>query len=422
MLNDIKTYIKNEDKYILFIYFFLFLMPWNFFKWQMSAFALVLLVWWLFKYKGVILDKLRTILNFKPLILLILYILYTYIAVLWSDSFNDAFAHVNQFNKYYFILIPILFTSLTTENAINGIKIIFVSFGLYSIFSICIYLGLFTIETTGSDSSNPKGIMSYAIISSFMAIGAIGSFIIYTSKIANLQKILFLIISILCFITLLINNSRTAQIAFILSIITLCILYYKNLLFKPKIFLSATLGLFLISSIIFYTLHTNGKLDRYIKAYNETKAAFIDGNYTGSFGVRLYFNKVGIDIFQDNLLFGTGPEDNIKKLNEYMIQDMEKYKFNMIYNSFHSQHIDILTRYGLIGYSIIILSTIYLIVSLRKMKHIYWLSMSFFITTFYVSLANVMLIKKPFNYIYICLFVLFSIIAYNLKKEENNHV
>jgi O-antigen ligase len=421
MINNITTYIKNEDKYTLFIYFFLFVLPWNFFKWQMSAFAIILLIWWVIKYKILILAKLKTISEFKPLWLLIIYILYTYISVLWSDSFHNALEHVNQFSKYYFILIPVLFTSLKTEEAINGIKIIIISFSLYAIFSLCIYLGLFTIDDTGSNSNNPKGIMAYAIVSVYMAIGAISSFLIYkTFNIKNNLKIVFLISSILCFIALFINNSRTAQVACILSIITLSLFYYKSSIFKPKVFFGMSVTIVLSLSISYYILQTNGKLDRYLKAYNETKYALTEDNYKGSFGSRLYFNKVGLEILQDNLLFGTGPEDNITKLNEYMIRDKEKYNFNMIYNSFHSQHMDILTRYGLVGYILIITSTVYLIISLRKIKNIYWLAMSFFITTFYASLANVMLIKKPFNYIYICLFVLFSIVAYNSNKEECN--
>lgn len=421
MTNQITTYLKNEDRYTLFIYFFLFVMPWNFFKWQMSAFALILLIWWIFKYKNIVTDKLKTIAEFKPLVLLIIYILYTYISTLWSDSFHNALEHVNQFSKYYFILIPILFTSLKTEEAVNGIQIIIISFGLYALFSLCIYLGLFTIEDTGSNSNNPKGIMAYAIVSVYMAIGVISSFLIYkTFNINNTLKIVFLISSILCFIALFINNSRTAQIAFILSIITLSLFYYKSLIFKPKVFFSMSATVLLSLGISYYILQANGKLDRYLKAYDETKYALTEDDYSGSFGVRLYFNKVGLEILKNNLLFGTGPEDNIKKLNEYMLNEKEKYNFNTIYNSFHSQHIDILTRYGLIGYILIITSVIYLILSLRKVRNIFWISMTFFITTFYASLANVMLIKKPFNYIYICIFILLSVIAYNSNKKELN--
>ena len=40
---SILRYIKNEDKYVLFIYVFLFLLPWNFFKWQVSVFSIILL-------------------------------------------------------------------------------------------------------------------------------------------------------------------------------------------------------------------------------------------------------------------------------------------------------------------------------------------------------------------------------------------
>ena len=50
---SIFRYIKNEDKDVLFIYVFLFLLPWNFFKWQVSAFSIILLLWWVFRYKNI---------------------------------------------------------------------------------------------------------------------------------------------------------------------------------------------------------------------------------------------------------------------------------------------------------------------------------------------------------------------------------
>ena len=142
---SILRYIKNEDKYILFIYVFLFLLPWNFFKWQVSAFSIILLLWWVFRYKNIFLERINQIFKFYPILILLTYLLYTYISIFWSDSFIDGLDHVNQFHKYYFIFILVLFTTLNSQQAFNGIKIIIISFSLYSLFSICIYLGLFSI-------------------------------------------------------------------------------------------------------------------------------------------------------------------------------------------------------------------------------------------------------------------------------------
>lgn len=424
MIDKIIYYLKNEDKYILLIYIFLFLIPWNFFKWQASAFSIVLLLWWIFRYRNLFLEKIKELFKFYPIVILLIYILYTYISVFWSDSFKEGFDHVNQFHKYYFIFILVLFTTLTYEQAVNGIKIIIISFGTYSLFSILIYLGLFEIGYNNSNELNPKGIMAYAIVSMYMAIGAICAFVLaYSSELKNKSsKILFFIVSILCIFALFANNSRTSQLAFVLTVLILIIFYYKTSLLKLKNIIRILLVLLILSGTTFVFFKNNDNLDRYLVAYQETKKALFEDDFRGSFGYRLYFNKIGLEIIKNNFLFGMGPEDNTKELERNMLKDNDKYKFHFIFTSFHSQHIDILTRYGFIGYFLLLFSIVYLMYTLRKNKTIFWFGLSFFITTFYASLANVILIKKPFNYIFICIFILLAVISYKSNKKSETAI
>lgn len=410
--------IKNEDKFILFIYAYVFLMPWNFFKGQMGALTVILFIWWLIKFRGVLIIKLKEVLEFKPLVILVIFILYTYISVLWSDPISDGLKHVNQFTKYYFFLIPILFTSLNKEQAFNSIKLFIISFGSYAVFSFMIYLGLFTIESTGSKSSNPKGIMAYAIMSTYLAISAIGAFIIAQYQNTKKLKVLFYMISFISLISLFINNSRTAQVALILTIITLIIFSLKNISFKDKKLYIGFAIIIIFLGIVFVTLQLkNTHNNKYLNAYNELQEIVNENKYEGSFSLRVYFYKAGFEIIKNNLIFGMGPEDNIKKLREIQKNDPVYTKDNY-YSSFHSQHLDILTRYGLIGYLLLLISVVFLLYKLRENKKIFYLATSFMLVVFYTSLANVMLIKKPFNYIFISVFVLFSIIAYYKQKEE----
>jgi len=412
---------KSKDKYTLFIYLYIFLMPWNFFKAQMGIFTFILFFWWIAKYRLTIFKKLNFIIQFKPLLLLVIFIFYSYLSVLWSSSFEDGFDHVNKFHKYYiFIMLP-LFLSLRSKEALDCIKILLLSIGLYAVFSILIYSGLITIESTKSDISNPKGIMAYAIMSVFMAMGTLMSFFIAKTQKNNYLKILFYIISILSLFALFINNSRTAQITLLLTVSIVFTMYYKQYIFKFKNILKIAITVCLVVFLSFQFLKESNKMSRYISAYNETKEIYSENKYEGSFGLRIYFNMAGFDIFKDEPLFGYGPEDNIEKFVTYQKND-KNYTFIKIYNSFHSQHIDLLTRYGLTGYLLIIFSAIYLIYSLRHFREIYYTALSFFLIVFFSSLANVMLIKKPFNYVYITIFVLFSVIAYHKNKSSINEL
>lgn len=413
--------IKVTDNFILFIYMYIFLMPWNFFKWQMGVLTVVIFIWWIIKYKSQLKEKIKTIFEFKPLFILILFIVYSYITILWSSSWTEGFQYVNDFHKYYFLLIPVLFTSLNSKEAKNGVKIFIISFTCYSVFSILIYLGLFTIEDTGSTSSNPKGIMGYAIVTQYMAIGSIASFFLAIFSKSKNRSILFFISSVLCFFALFVNNSRTAQLAFLLSVIVLFIIYYKKAIFKIKNFIFFLMSVILITFITLFLLDKSNKLERFKTAYNELEEVITENEYEGSFGLRIYFTKTGIEIFKKNVLFGTGPQDNVEKLEEIMEND-PNYTNNRTFTSFHSTHIDFLTRYGLIGYLLLVGSIVYLFYMYKYKDKYFYIGISFYTVIFFISFANATFSKKPINYILITFFVLLSIIAYNQIKENKLNV
>lgn len=422
MISNLIDNLKQQDKYVLFIYVYIFLMPWNFLKGQMGALTVILFIWWILKFRGSLVEKLKTMLDSKPLLILIAFVLYTYIAVLWSDPISDGLKHVNKFSKYYLFLIPILFTSLNKEQAWNGIKIFLISFGTYALFSLMIFVGFFTIESTGSDSSNPKGIMAYAIMSAFLAVGAICSFFVglYQKKV-NL-KVLFYGIALICFIVLFLNKSRTAQLSLILTIITLSIIYLKSIDFTKKNFYKVVTILVVFLGISFMTLKAINGFGKYQESYQQMKQViYADRHEWGSLSLRVYFYKAGYEIIQDNFLFGMGPEDNCRELENIQKND-PAYTYSKYFTSFHSQHLDILTRYGFIGYFLLFSSIVVLLWKLRENKQVFYTALSFMLIVFYTSLANVMLIKKPFNYIFISIFVLLSVIAYFDNKQKKDKI
>lgn len=223
--------------------------------------------------------------------------------------------------------------------------------------------------------------------------------------------------SFLSFISLFINNSRTAQLSFVVIFLILTVLFFRKNIFKLK-------NLALISIVllgIVYFLSQGNKLDRYKLSYNEMKQAINENSYDGSFGLRLYLTKTGLEIFSDNIIFGTGPKDNRMILMDKARIDPD-YKGNKegdeLLNHFHSEQMDTLTAYGLIGYSLLFFSIAVLVYKLRKEPLYYYLSLVVFLTLFINSFANKTLSVKPLNYVYIIFFILFAIIAYKLEKSE----
>ncbi|RXK12364.1 hypothetical protein CP985_14510, partial [Malaciobacter mytili LMG 24559] len=352
-------------------------------------------------------------------IILFLFIIFTYISSLWSSSFKDAFSYVNSFHKYYFLFIPVLFTSLNVNEAKNCIKVLVFSFFSYSVFSLLIFLGLFEIVDNGSNIDNPKGIMGYAIVTQYMLIGTIASFIfaIFSKK---EHKIFYYTMSIVCFFSLFVNNSRTAQVSLILSIITIFIIYYKKELFNIKKLLISLLVLVSVLTISFFIIEKTNKMDRFENALNQIKKIYYTNKFDGSLGLRIYFNKVGIEALKEHPLLGFGPEDNVEYLKNYQEND-KNYTYQKIFSTYHSEHFDLITRYGLIGYFLLVLSILYLIYKLKNInKEYYLISLCIYVPIFYISLANATFAKKPINYILISVFVLLSVIAYRSFLENKD--
>lgn len=413
MYNKIIEYKNHTDKLTMFIYVYLFFMPWNFFKGQMGTLTVLLFISWIIKYKKDIFKKLKLLFDSKPIVLLLIFIAYTYSATLWSDSFKDAFSYVNNFYKYYLLLIPILFTSLNKDTAKVSVKVFFISFVSYAIFSLGIYFELYTIK--GSSPSDPKGLMAYAIVSIYMSLAtvwAIGLFFMAKNK--N-EKLFFIIVILLCLFALFFNKSRTAQLSLFFSLIFL-LFYYRSLFTKTKV---SYVIFGLCTSLIIFITTSDIVEKKYNKAYNEMQNVLKNEKYIGSFGVRLYFYKAGFQVIKSNLIFGAGPLDNKEKLVNMQKNDTE-YTNKNIYTSYHSQHLDILTGYGIVGYILILLSCILLAYKLKHIRKYYYLCLSFLLIVFFNALGNVILIKKPFNYIFISLFVIFAVISFYEKKEVKN--
>ena len=412
---------KKYDWFIYYLYLYIFLLPWHFSKSQLSISSGILLLWAIIKFKAEILVKVKEYARFLPVTLFFAFLGYALLSTLWSDPISDGFEYFVNFYKYCFMFIPIFLVALDKELAIKSIKIIIISFGLYAIYSLLIYFGIIYSKEYGFQPSNPTGHLRYLIVCQYMLMGFfLGLFIAYYSKFKN-EKIFFTIVGLLCFIGLFINNSRTAQLSFIVILFIMFILFFKNKIFNLKVIS----GMIIIIALIAYFLSQGNKLNRYISSYNETKKALEDNTYEGSFGIRLYLNKIGLEIFSENPFFGTGAKENRVILMQKIKDDPLYLKFSSnaggdVLNHFHSEQMDTLTAYGLVGYGLLFFSVVFLIIKLRKNELMYYSSLVVFLSLFINSFANKTLSVKPLNYVYIIFFILFAIIAYHENKKIEN--
>lgn len=400
-MKNIFTY-KN---FINYFYFYVFVLPWNFFNGQMGVLTITLFLWWLYLNKEHrFYKKLINLYKFTPLMLLIAFLLWSYLSLFWTTDFSAAAISLKYY-KYYWFLIPVVFTSLTREEAIKSFYVLAVSLGLYSLFSISIFLNLVQIHdhtTIPNSPSDPRGILAYAIVTPYMAISFFFSLLIY---IFDKRKIryLFLFFTFSSFIAIFINNGRAGQLAFFITMIVFLIV-------NRKYFLNfqTTIGSVIIIFLGLATLQYTGKLNRLTNGFSDELLQAKEKNFEGSWGGRAYMWYAAYHLIPKHPIIGAGAGDHIDEFIEFTKTHPSKVSF---LRSFHNQHLDTLMKYGLIGYLLLWGSVWYLLYLLKKETNIFIFSLglAFFCITFFDGIGDIILLMKPYNNLFILVFLLLSV-------------
>lgn len=375
----------------------------------MGILTTLLVVIWIFSFKqNNYWDKLKTIVSSKPIILLFSFIAFTYLSYFWSINM-ETYRSSQMFYKYFWFVIPLFFSILNREEAIKGLHILVISLGLYAVSSICIALGLFNLGA--SSMENPQGTVGYTISTPYMALTTLMGFIIAFNETENKQKRnLFYFIAFLGFIGLSINFGRAAQIGFILSAFVLLITYFR------KFLTLRTVSIFIIAlGIGISILIATGKMERFKVGAHELAKYQDVQHLSGSWGCRLYLIYGSKDIILNHPIFGVGAGDNI----DLFIEWTKKYPNPQTdwNRSFHNQHLEYITKYGFFGYFLFVGSIIILLYQLRHNRVIFGVGLAFFLLTAFDGMADIIVLMKPYNYVFALMFVLLAVVA---NTEKNN--
>jgi O-antigen ligase len=333
-----------------------------------------------------------------------------YLSYFWSMDKEYALSVYNKY-KYYWVIIPVFFTSLNKNEVKNNIYVLTFSLGVYALFTILIYLGIFTIGT--STVNNPKGIYNYSVSTPLMAIGTLCSAVIINYVSNNQLKIIFSIVFFLCLFSFVINNGRAAQISFILTIFTIMILYIRTINFK--IFVSSIIGIILVVLL----LNSFGKLDRLKSGVDNIIHVYKSSSFNdaGSWGQRAFLYYAGYNIFLDKPIIGVGAGDIPQTLETFSKDYPQSVSW---LRNFHNFHLEILVKYGLIGYLFFWIPIFLLLYSLQREKFFFQIAIVFFVFSFYNSFFDDLLTMKPYNNIFVTIFImLLYITTINLRKGKS---
>ena len=418
LINNINIILKEKVALIkLYMYLYIFLLPFNFFSGFFSNLTFILFFWWLFvgKREGYF-QKIKEIFKNKPLVLFLLFITYAILSLFWSSNLEAGMDELDYY-KYYPIIVLVFFTVFKKEDIKIAFYVLIFSFAVYALFSLSLYMDLFTIKIKEyvSSKNDPKGILPYAVVTFYMSISVFFSVYYFFKEENKKLKYIFLFTAIISFFTLIVNNGRMGQLSFICTLFIL-IIFYMKYLFKYK---KITISFILIFTIGCFYLYNSSKLDRYFKGFQELKHSYENKEYVGSWGPRLFMWSAAKELIPQNLFFGAGVGDALDELNQYKKDSKKSISWITHY---HNNYFEYIAKFGILGYSIFLFSILVLLISLyKKNKYFFILGLIFYTMFFINGFGDSIIRMSNFDNFFILVFILFSISIQekiNYKEEK----
>ncbi len=206
--------------------------------------------------------------------------------------------------------------------------------------------------------------------------------LVYLIRSSKKRHILYysLILYFSIFIWLL--GSRAAYITYLISFFT----FFLIVILKYKKYWIG-IGVFMLGVIFTVLILSNSRINKNI---NEAANIIENGqSLNKDSDIRLWLWKSGIEVFNDNLLFGvgTGDIDEVmkNKYQEYDLTEAQEHNFNA-----HNQYLDVAVKLGLVGLVLIIawIITILVIAIKRKQFLFFYFGLILFINFFFEAMLN----------------------------------
>ena len=172
--------------------------------------------------------------------------------------------------------------------------------------------------------------------------------ILLYNLLANKNRLYIKLISIFFIATASINliliGGRIGYIAYIAVIFLTLFMIYRKKFFKIAL-PTAMIGL----SIFFCTAYNSGglfqeRIDSVVSDYNEMSKE--DDNINTSVGLRIFMWKYGLEVIQNNFLFGVGTGDQMPSIKEVASDKHAKY---IIFHHPHNAYIEYFLQFGIFG-------------------------------------------------------------------------
>ena len=366
--------------------------------------TLLLLMWIL---EGNFKEKFRLLSRSKVIVALALFIGYNLISILWSDDAYMAFEYVKKY--WYFIPMLIIYTSIKKENINKTLSLFILGMLISEVIAYGVFFGLWEFKNVSAQ--NPTPFMHHIEYSVFLAFTAL----IMLSRIFNSHQLKTKLLYIPFFITitgnLFLTAGRTGQLAFIIGLLVLALMSFKNKLKAVMVFTVLVVTFFSLAFTFSQTFH-----DRMSMAKNSLLHLEAQNGYCSSWGSRIGAWVVSRHMIEAHPVLGIGIDDNMQNFYHLIrTQYPEMICGGHTLVHMHNQYLQILTQTGIVGL-ILFLAIFYYIARIRirdrEYRHIKYL---YVVITLFAFVSEVLL-HRQFN---MALFAL--IVGLLLAKERAEH-
>ena len=310
-------------------------------------------------------------------IIFILFIIYTFVGLLWSSNLEEGIDYAKRY--WYYLPMFIIATNLKKEY----LNIVLSAFLIGMLISEIISYGIFfeLLDIKNKSSVDPTPFMNHIQYSVFVVFTSL----FLLNKIYFTKKIKYKIIYSLFFLTvttnIFINGGRIGYITFFVSLLLVISLNVKS-----KIKVGLIFVLMLGTSLYAAYNYSPTFQARFAHTMNEIKL-MQSNQFHKSLSIvpRLALYDVGTKIILENPIFGTGTGEEMSTFHKTVNEMYPQYHFLKIVEHFHNIFLHTAVQLGLLGLILQLLIFYYLLKI--KIKNRYYLNIKYIFMSIYLMVS-----------------------------------
>ncbi|NOR55885.1 MAG: hypothetical protein GQ531_06725 [Sulfurovum sp.] len=340
-------------------------------------------------------------------------------STLWSSAspvLNAEFSLNFARFKYYFLLIIAIYSaSLTTKQ----IKNLFFIMALAPLYTIVVYylnaMGITHLYSALFFHGESKLLTHYLMNNFFILYGTLYFYIVFFDnlikkdyKVSSLAALL----TIIYFVSMFIDKPSTARL---MILVFFMIMFMVPFFYVKKKYIVLILLVVLGISVVF--IKNSQGIQQGIKTFS---TAITEDKYVGSWGHRLGFAIVGLEIYKEHPLIGRGICD-VRERTIAFAKENPKYFVGDPARHFHNGHINLLVQVGAVGYSLFLVF-IFLFLRAPLYNRFNYILRSSFVVTFLLLMFGEHYLSIEQTSYFFALFIALMLLYHKqelLEREKN---